>query len=292
VYASPFAYRRVASWAEAIDALQEHGEDARLLAGGQSLVPMMNLRLAQPSHVIDLNGIGSTGISSSDGVLEVDALTRHSELEGSPVVADACPMLSDAAGMIGNVRVRHRGTIGGSVAHADPSAELPCALVALRAEIRVLGSDGERRIPASDFFVSFFTTALETTEVVVGVEVPVVPGSSGSAFLELARRTGDFAIVEVAALLALDASGSCTDVRVALGGIGDRPLDLSESAARIVGTTVEDEQLKEVARAVAGATEPRGDERGSADYRRHLSEVLTGRALRLAREQARAGAGR
>ena len=114
MYASPFAYRRVASWAEAIDALQEHGEDARLLAGGQSLVPMMNLRLAQPSHVIDLNGIESTGISSSDGVLEVDALTRHSELEGSPVVADACPMLSDAAGMIGNVRVRHRGTIGGS----------------------------------------------------------------------------------------------------------------------------------------------------------------------------------
>jgi aerobic carbon-monoxide dehydrogenase medium subunit len=292
VYASPFAYRRVASWAEAIDALQEHGEDARLLAGGQSLVPMMNLRLAQPSHVIDLNGIESTGISSSDGVVEVDALTRHSELEGSPVVADACPMLSDAAGMIGNVRVRHRGTIGGSVAHADPSAELPCALVALRAEIRVLGSDGERRIPASDFFVSFFTTALDTAEVVVGVEVPVVPGSSGSAFLEVARRTGDFAIVEVAALLGLDASGSCMDVRVALGGIGDRPLDLSESAAGIVGTTVEDEQLKEVARAVAGATEPRGDERGSADYRRHLSEVLTGRALRSAREQAQAGAGR
>lgn len=292
MYPAPFDYLRASSWAQAIDWLQEYGDDAKLLAGGQSLVPMMNLRLVQASHVIDLNGIASADIERSDDVVKLDALTRHSELEESPLLADACPMLCEAAGLIGNIRVRHRGTIGGSVAHADPSAELPCALIALRGTIRVLGPDGERRIPASDFFVSFFTTALETAEVVVGVDVPVAPGASGSTFLESVRRTGDFAIVGVAATVQLDTSGSCTDVRVALSGIGDRPVDLSEPAAAIVGTTVEDERVAEAARAVAAATQPRGDERASPDYRRRLTEVLTRRALRSARDRARARAAR
>ncbi len=287
MYASPFEYLRATSWEEAIRWLREYGDDARLLAGGQSLVPMMNLRLVQASHVIDLNDIASQGIRISDGVVEIDALTRHSDLEASPVIAGACPLLAEAAGLIGNVRVRHRGTIGGSVAHADPSGELPCALLALGGTIRVLGPEGERRIPASDFFVSFFTTALEEAEAVVGVEVPTAPGASGSAFLESVRRTGDFATVEIAAVVAFDASGLCTDVRVSLGGIGERPVDLSEAAAAIVGTSVDEELVKEAARAVATAADPRGDERASAEYRRRLSEVLTFRALLSARDRAR-----
>jgi len=292
VYPAPFAYLRATSWTQAIDWLQEHGDDAKLLAGGQSLVPMMNLRLVQASHVIDLNAIPSAGIDRAGDVLTVDALTRHAELEESPLLADACPMLGEAAGLIGNIRVRHRGTIGGSVAHADPSAELPCALVALRATIRVLGPRGERRIPASAFFMSFFTTALEPAEVVVGVDVPIPPGTTGSAFLETVRRTGDFAIVGVAAAVRLDASGTCTDVGVAVAGTGDRPEDLSEPAAAIVGTTVEDERVAEASRAVADATQPRGDERASSDYRRRLTQVLTRRALGSARDRARASAAR
>lgn len=287
MYASPFEYLRATSWEEAVRWLQENPDDTRLLAGGQSLVPMMNLRLVQASHVIDLNHIASQGIRVSNGVVEIDALTRHSDLEASPVIADACPLLAQAAGLVGNVRVRHRGTIGGSVAHADPSAELPCALLALSGTVRVLGPGGERRIPVSDFFVSFFTTALEEAEAVVGIEVPAASGASGSAFLESVRRTGDFATVEVAALLAFEASGRCTDVRVSLGGIGERPVDLSDAASAIVGTAVEDELVQEAARTIAATVDPRGDERASAAYRRRLSEVLTRRALLSARDRAR-----
>jgi CO/xanthine dehydrogenase FAD-binding subunit len=287
VYASPFEYQRATSWEDAVRLLQEYGDDARLLAGGQSLVPMMNLRLVQASHVVDLNDIESRGIRISDGIDEIDALTRHSDLQASPVIAHACPLLAESAGLIGNVRVRHRGTIGGSVAHADPSAELPCALLALGGTIRVLGPGGERRIPSRDFFVSFFTTALQKAEAVVGVEVPTASGPSGSAFLESVRRTGDFATVEVAAFLALDPAGACTEVRVCLGGIGERPVDLSEPAAAIVGTAVEDERVMQAARDVADTSDPRADERASAEYRRRLSEVLTRRALLAARDRAR-----
>lgn len=289
MYATPFSYHRVVSWQEAVAALQEYGDDARLLAGGQSLVPMMNLRLVQASQIIDVNEITTLGIRDAGSVVEFDALVRHSEVESSPVVASHCPMLGVAAGLIGNIRVRHRGTIGGSVAHADPSAELPCALVALRGTIRALGPGGERRIQASDFFLSFFTTVLEPAEVVVGVEVPILKGSTGTAFVEFVRRAGDFATAAVAVVVAIDASGSCSEVRVVVTGIGEHPVDLSQAASAVVGTVMEDEQVAAMARAVADAAEPRGDERASADYRRHLTEVLTRRAFRSARDRARAG---
>jgi CO/xanthine dehydrogenase FAD-binding subunit len=293
MYASPFDYATAPSWEEAVALLAEGGDEARVIAGGQSLVPMMTLRLATPHLLVDVNRASTATVEQRGGRLALPALTRHAELERSPLIRRTCPILAEAAAFIGNVRVRHRGTIGGSLAHADPAAELACVAVALGAEIRALGPAGERTIPAEDFFVTHFTSTLGPGEVVTSVEVPVIPEGGGWAFAELTRRAGDFALVEAAALVDLDDHGRCREVRLALGAVGERPVDVSELAAPMLGVEPDDRVAAEVGRSASGAVEPAPSVHGSAEYRREMVHAIVRRALVTAAGRAgisRAGA--
>lgn len=286
MYSAAFDYVRATSWEDAVAALARAGEDARVIAGGQSLVPMMLLGIAQPSALIDIGSVESPRIESHNGTLVLSALTRHVDLEQSDHVRRACPMLAQAARLIGNVRVRHRGTIGGSLAHAEPTAELPCVALAHRASIRVRGAHGERAIPAEELFVTHFTTSLEPGEVITSVELPALRSEQGSCFLELARRPGDFAMVNVAALVTLGEGGRLDDARVVLGATGDRPADHSASARGVIGQPVDERVAAEIAQAVAAAAEIGPSSHAGAEYRREMVGVLVKRAIIAAAAEA------
>lgn len=286
MYAAPFDYVRASSWTDAIQQLAVGGEDARVIAGGQSLVPMMMLRIAEPTLLVDVGGAAERTIERSDGTLRVSALARHVDLERSAAAREACPMLAEAAGLIGNVRVRHRGTIGGAIAHGEPTAEWPCLAVALDATIRVLGPSGERAIAAGDMFLTHLTTALEPGEVVTRIDIPVSGPGQGSCFLELARRTGDFAMVEVAATVTLGADGRCTAARVVLGATGDRPADVAAATA-LHGEALDEPLAGEIGRAAAEAADVGASTHASTEYRREMVSVLVKRALLAAGARAR-----
>jgi CO/xanthine dehydrogenase FAD-binding subunit len=285
--AAPFDYVRASSWSDAVARLAEAGEEARVLAGGQSLVPMMMLGLAQPAMLVDVGGAAERTIERSDGTLVVSALARHVDLERSAAVRQACPMLTEAAGLIGNVRVRHRGTIGGALAHGEPTAEWPCVAVALGATVHALGPAGERAIPADDLFVTHLTTSLQPGEVITRIELPVLRPGQGSCFVELARRAGDFAMVEVAALLTLGDDGCCTDARVVVGATTDRPGDLPLAAAMLHGEQPGEHLAGEVGRAAADEVEVGQSAHASAEYRRDMVSVLVRRAVLTAAARAR-----
>lgn len=286
MYAAPFDYVRASSWPEAVERLAEGGDDARVIAGGQSLVPMMMLRLTEPRLLVDVGGADSRTIERSNGRLILSALVRHSDLEASSDVREARPVLADAAAHIGNVRVRNRGTIGGSLAHGEPTAELACLAVALGARLRVLGPEGERTIPADEFFVSHFTTALAGGEVITTVEIPVAVPGEGAGFAELTRRAGDFALVEVAAVLGLDRVGTCRDARVVVGATAERPLAMAEAEV-LVGREATERTFAEVGKAVAHSVEIGSSDHASESYRREMVAVLVRRALRAAAGRAR-----
>jgi aerobic carbon-monoxide dehydrogenase medium subunit len=286
--AAPFSYLRVDSYDAAVGALQQHGEDGRLIAGGQSLVPMLNLRLARPSVLIDINDVDRRPVEVDGSTLRLPALTRHRVLMESPVVRQHCPLLSAAVAHVGNVRVRSRGTIGGSLAHADPTAELGCTALALDAVVVARGPGGERSIPARDFFVTYLATALEPTEVLTDVVVPVARPGQGWSFKEMVRRSSDFAIVAVAAWLELDEAGEAIgSVRLALAGVADRVVLVdAEHLAGLVGSRAEERVLREAGAAVAGSVDPDTDVHASGAYRKRLVDVLTRRALGEAFERA------
>ncbi len=286
-HAAAFDYVRASSWEDAVSALSDAGEDARVIAGGQSLVPMMLLGFAQPTALIDIGGVEPPRVESRNGTLVLSALTRHVDLEQSDLVAHACPMLAQAALLIGNVRVRHRGTIGGSLAHAEPTAELPCVALAHRATVRALGPDGERAVPAEELFITHFTTSLKPGEIITAVELPALTGNQGSCFLELARRAGDFAMVNVAALLTLGEDGRLRDARVVIGATGDRPTDHSRCAALLIGEPVDDRAAAEIGHAVAEEVEVGPSSHARADYRREMVGVLVKRAVLTAAAEAR-----
>jgi CO/xanthine dehydrogenase FAD-binding subunit len=286
VYAAPFEYRRASSWAEAVSLLTQHGDDARVIAGGQSLVPMMMLRLTEPALLVDLADIGAGPVEQHDGHLVVPALTRHTDLEASAVVCSSLPVVADATACIGNLRVRNRGTIGGSLAHADPSAELPCLALALGARVRTLGPEGPRRIAAADLYLGYFQTALATGEVITDVELPLLPERCGAGFAELTRRANDFATVEAAAVVTLTAEGTCHDVRVAVGAVSDRPLDISAGLAGLVGARLTDDALAAAARGAVTEVEIGLTAHGSRSYQRQMLEVFVLRALRVAATRA------
>jgi CO/xanthine dehydrogenase FAD-binding subunit len=281
MYAAPFEYVRATSWQEAVEALVEGGEDARVIAGGQSLIPMMTMRLAEPAMLVDVGGAAERTIERSDGVLALSALVRHADLERSGAVAEACPVLAEGAHHIGNVRVRHRGTIGGSMAHGDPTSELGCIAVALGATVRTLRSEGARTIPAGELFISHFTTALEPGEVITHVEFPALRRGQGAAFLELSP--GHFGSVEVAALVEHEPRGR---VRVAVGATADRPVDLSAAVAL---EAIDERSAAAAGRAVADAVDVGESLHGSAAYRREMVAVLTKRALLTAAARAQGG---
>lgn len=278
---APFRYLAPTEVGEAVELLREHGEGARLLAGGQSLVPLMNLRLAQPSALIDLNRVrGLTAIEERDGRVAVGAMVRHGIVASDPVVAARCPILARAAGQIGYPAIRNRGTIGGSLAHADPVAEMPCVALALGAELVAVGPAGERVIPASAFFDGLFQSALAPTEVLTEIRFPVIEENEGWGFEEFARKTGDYAICASAVTIRV-ANGVIERARIALAGVSDRPVRAPAAEALLVGRPPDTRSRAEAVDAVTSAVEHDGGH-DAAGYRAHLAGVLTGRALTAA----------
>lgn len=286
MYAAAFDYVRAGSWEEAVSTLADAGEDGRVIAGGQSLVPMMLLGLAAPSALIDIGPIEPPRIERRNGTVWLSALTRHVDLEQSAEVDRACPMLAQAASVIGNIRVRHRGTIGGSLAHAEPTAELPCVAVAQRATVHARGPEGERSIPAEELFVTHFTTSLKPGEIITSVELPALGHRQGSCFLELARRPGDFAMVNVAAVVTLDEDSGLHDARVVVGATGDRPADHSRAALAAIGEPVDARVASGIGRAVAEEAEIGPSTHAGVEYRREMVSVLVRRALMAAAAEA------
>jgi aerobic carbon-monoxide dehydrogenase medium subunit len=285
--AAPFGYQRVSSFEEAAAALRERGEDAKVLAGGQSLVPMLNLRVARPEWLIDINPVGAGPITDHGDHLRLPALTRHRAVEEAEVVRRRCPILAEAAAHVGNVRTRTRGTVGGSLAHADPAAELPLVAVALDAEVTVQGPDGARDLPVDELLLSFLTTTLEPDEVVTEVRVPTLVPGGGWSFLEASRRSSDWMVVGVAALVELGESGTVAAASAALGGVAERPWKVpAEVMAELTGVAPEAAPLAGVAERAAAMLDPDDDVNASGAYRRRLAAVLLRRALEAAAARA------
>lgn len=285
---APFDYVRVTSYDEGIAALLEYGEEAKILAGGQSLGPMLALRLARPSVLIDINDVEPEPPSLDRDVLRLSALTRQRTVAESPLVARHAPLLGQCVLRVGNVRVRNRGTIAGSLAHGDPTAEIACAALVLDAQIVVHGPDGQRVVPTREFFLSYLTTVLEPAELVVEVRFPVRRVRQGWSFHEMTRRASDFAVVAVAAVVELDSDATIRDCGVALAGVADRPvLGRPEALAGLIGSGGSPSRLGSAATALAESVSPSSDVHASGAYRRQLVEVLGRRALREAVERAR-----
>jgi len=274
----PFEYAAPEALDEALALLREHGAEAKILAGGQSLVPLLNYRLARPRLVVDINGLPLAGVRVDNGSLRLGALTRHHDLEELPEIARSAPLLPEVARLIGNVRVRSLGTVGGSLAHADPAAELPMAVVALDARLTLASASGSQTVPARDFFTGYLSTALAPDELLTAIEVPVTLGM-GWAVEEFARRAGDFAVVAVAAGVSLDRRGRVDDARLALGGVADRPVRATAAEDVLRGQEPSAERLARAAEVVRERLDPQSDAFASGAYRRLLAGVLTRRAL-------------
>ncbi|MGH7516428.1 MAG: FAD binding domain-containing protein [Gemmatimonadales bacterium] len=287
---APFDYYRPGSLEEALALFAELGDEAKALAGGQSLVPAMNFRLARPGVLVDLNGVASLSSieESRDGGIRIGAMTRQRAVERSRAVASRAPLLAEAMPWIAHPQIRNRGTIGGSLAHADPAAELPAVMLALDARFVVQSQLGTRTIPASDFFTGILSTALAAEELLTGVEIPPRAPRSGHAFVEVARRHGDYALVGVAAEVVLDERGVCAGAWIALLSVGDVPMLAASATAAVVGRVPNAAAIDEAARTAAERdTDPPSDIHASGAYRRHLTRVLVGRALHTAAARAR-----
>lgn len=277
---APFDYQAPRSLPGALRALADYGADAKVLAGGQSLVPLMNFRLARPACLVDLNGVDVlAGIEQVDGRVEIGTMTRQRDVEQSEALRRSLPLLAEAVGFIGHPAIRNRGTFGGSLAHADPAAELPVVAVALDAQMILERTGSQRIVPAEQFFVDYLATALEPDEVLTRVILPVPGAGTGWSFLEIARRHGDFALVAVAAQLGLDEVGRVASARIALGGVGPRPVRASSTERALMGEEPGEHLFRAAGVAAAAELEPDEDLHASADYRRHLAEVLVRRAL-------------
>lgn len=283
---SEFAYHRPASLPDALALLGAHA-GAKPLAGGQSLIPAMNFRLAAPAALVDLNQLTElSGIAeSAEGGLVIGAMTRHSAVERSPLVRARAPLLSFAMPSIAHSQIRSRGTLGGSLAHADPAAELPAVVVALDARLVIESTRGSRMIPAPEFFTGLFATALEPGELITRVEIPPALPGSGAAFLELARRHGDYALVGVAVVVTRDA-GRVGGARIVLFSVGEGPVRAGAAERTLIGGAGDAAAIRAAALAVQQDIDPPSDIHASAAYRRQLATVLTGRALTAAFERA------
>lgn len=283
-----FDYVRASGVAEATAMLAESGGAAKLLAGGQSLVPMLNFRLVDARTFIDINRIaGLSGIEeTADGGLRIGALARHYALETSVAVRERFPVLGAAMKHVAHLAIRNRGTIGGSLSHADPAAELPALSLLLDARVEISGPSSARAVPAADFFLAPLTTALRPDEMAIAVSLPALPAGSGWGFEEVARRRGDFAVAAAGAVVALE-GGRISEARIALAGVHPTPLRAEEAEELLTGAEPAPDALAAAAAAARDAAEPEGDLHGSADYRRHLTQVLTRRALAAALKRHR-----
>ena len=282
-----FEYHNPTTLSDAINLLAQFGEDARPLAGGQSLVPLMNFRLARPAHLIDLNGVSKLNfVKVANGELRIGAMTRQRQLERSSAVRLGWPLLPEAAGFIGHVQIRNRGTVGGSLAHAFPSAELPLAMVTLGAEFVLTTTTGQRTVRAEDFFLSEMATVLEPGELLSEIRVPAVPAQTGSSFHELSRRYGDFALAGAAALLTLNDAGQITHARLTL--TGTTPIRGFNAEAAVLGAKPSEDLFREAARRATEGLEQDSDMHASAEYRCRACAVLARRALTDAAHRAMA----
>jgi CO/xanthine dehydrogenase FAD-binding subunit len=289
-----FAFVAPRSLPEALALVARHGEDGKVLAGGQSLLPVLNFRLNQPSVLVDLNRVAALEhvTPAAGGGLRMGALTRQRELERHPLVAERTPLLAEAVHHIAHPQIRNRGTVGGSLAHADPAAELPALAVALGARLRLQRHGGaERWVDADDFYTGLFGTLLEPDELLTEIEWPAPAAHSGWAFEEAARRRGDYAQVGVAAGVRLDEAGRCAEARLVYLSVASRPFVARGAAALLAGAELGDEAIGAAASAAAAEIEPGSDVHASADFKRHLADRLTRRALRRAAQRARGAPG-
>ncbi|MDP6549263.1 MAG: xanthine dehydrogenase family protein subunit M [Dehalococcoidia bacterium] len=284
-----FEYHAPSTLGEAVAILRRHPGDARVLAGGHSLLPMMKLRLAQPSHVVDLGRITDlVYITERDGGLAIGPMTTCHTLEASELVRERAPVLAETAAQVADLQVRNKGSIGGSIAHADPAADLPAALLALEARIRTSGGGRVRSLPSGRFFVDLFTTALRDTEVITEIFVPQLLQRTGGSYQKFANKASRFAVVGVAALVTLDDRGRCWRVRIGITGAGPRAVRARASERYLTGKEPSARNLSQAARRAAAGIEFLGDQHGSEEYREHLTRVLAGRALEQAAGRAAA----
>ena len=283
-----FEYEAPSSIDETLDLLARHGDECKILAGGQSLVPLMNFRLARPARLIDINGVGElAGIKRQDGKLVIGAMTRHAHVERSNEIAEGWPLLHEAIGWVGHLQIRNRGTVGGSVAHADPAAELPAVFTALDAQFHVRSKRGQRTLRPEEFFVAEFTTALAPDELVTAVEVPAQDPATGTAFVEFARRHGDFALGGAAVTLRLDRAGACQSAAIALLSAAAAPVRAAAAEQALRGAKPDDAAIKAAAQQAVSGLHPTSDLHGSSEYRVHLLRTMTERALARAAQRAR-----
>ncbi|MFN8624490.1 MAG: xanthine dehydrogenase family protein subunit M [Candidatus Binatia bacterium] len=282
-----FAYLRPASVEEALHLLRAHGDDARLLAGGHSLVPLLKLRLAAPRYLIDIGRLRALAyIREEAGTIRIGALTTHAEIERSDLLRAGVPVLSEAASRIGDVQVRNRGTIGGSLVHAHPAADLPAAMLVLEAEMMLQGPDGTRRVAAADFFAGMFTTALRPDEILVEIRVPAPPQGTGAAYLKAEDKASHFAVVGVAALVGLEPNGACRFARVGIAGVAGIPFRAAAVEALLARKPLTADGVRLAAQAATERVEPLSDLFASPEYRRHLTQVYVARALLQAASRA------
>ena len=287
MFPASFGYVAAHSVEEALQLLTKHGEDAKLLAGGHSLIPAMKLRLASPRTLIDLGTVeGLRDVRTDGNTLVIGALTVHTDVASSEMVRKHLPGLADAASVIGDVQVRNRGTIGGSIAHADPGADFPVILTALNASFVLQSTSGSRTVAADDFFIDFYTTAMAANEVLTEIRVPLPTAGSGTAYVKLPHPASGYVVVSAGALIARQPSGSCALARVALGGLGSGPIRAVATETDLQGKPLTPEVIAAAAAKAAEETDPEGDTYASAEYKRHVATVYARRAIEAAVKRA------
>lgn len=288
MFPAEFQYHRAASTEQALALLERLGDEAKLIAGGQSLLPMMKIRLAQPAHLIDIGAIASLRyIKESAGAIAIGGGTPHAEVQSSPLIGRTLPMLAECAGEIGDVQIRNRGTLGGSLAHADPAADYPAAIVALEAEIGAISKGGTRIIKAQDFFLDLMTTALAPNELLGEVRFKIPPPRTGMTYLKFRHPASGFATVGVAALITLDENGGCAAARVGITGLAAKAFRAAAVEAALANRPLDNDTIELAAAHADDGIDPLSDLNASGDFRRHLTRTLTRRALTLALARAR-----
>jgi carbon-monoxide dehydrogenase medium subunit len=282
-----FEYCRPRTLSEAVALLEQHGDAAKILSGGQSLIPMMKVRLARPEYLIDINQIADLQyIKEEDGFLKIGGLTREADIEASDLIRSKYPIISDTACVIADPQVRSMATMGGNLAHGDPANDHPATMLALGAEVVAFGPNGERSIPIQDFFLSIFATALVHGEILIEIRVPIPPAGSGGAYLKLERKVGDFATVGVAAQVAVDRTGICQRAGIGLTNVGATPLKANRAEDFLVGKKLDEPTINQTAQLAAETAQPSSDLRGPAEYKTSMVRELTKRALVRARERS------
>jgi carbon-monoxide dehydrogenase medium subunit len=285
----PFSYRRAASIEEAIALLQQYGGEAKVLSGGQSLIPMMKFRLAEPAVIVDINRIpGLDTIEERNGMLSLGGLVREVALERSPLIRQRYPIIADTAEVVADPLVRNLATIGGNLAHGDPANDHPATMLALRAEVVARGPGGERVIPIDDFFVDTFTTALAPDEILTEIRVPAPPSRAGGAYMKLERKVGDYAVAAAAAFLVLDEAGKIARAGIGLTNVYYKPLRAEAAENALLGQAPSEELFRATAELAAQAADPSSDLRGPAEYKRAVVRTMTLRALQRALSRAQA----